>query len=186
MAEHFTLDWNADQLLRILAALRGPTPPPGDPCGVNSRLSRIELKLDTALTRINRLQSTLQRLVDIPTHIAIQFAGKDIGMASQVQEGLLIGASDHEFNAEGQEVAISNPAALTYAVDDPTIAKVLTNADDPTIPVGMAKIQGLAVGTCNVTSTDTSQNPPLTSDPVALVVTQDAAPVKLVVQLQAS
>lgn len=104
-------------------------------------------------------------------------------MASTVQEGLLIGASDVEFNAEGDQVPASDPTKLTYAVDDTTVAQVLMTADDPTIPVGQARIKGLKVGTVNVTSTDSATTPPLVSDPVPLAVTLDPKGTKLVVSL---
>jgi len=117
-----------------------------------------------------------------PVKLKLHLEGGTNNMAD-VQEGLLIGASDMEFNAEGDAVPAADPTQLTYAVDDPTVAKVLMTADDPTIPVGQARVQGLKVGTCNVTSTDNALTPPLTSDPVQLNVTLDPVAKKLVVTL---
>lgn len=108
---------------------------------------------------------------------------KDAAAAAQVQEGLLIGASDTEFNAEGDQVPAADPTKLSYAVDDTTIAQVLTNADDPTIPVGSARIKGLKVGKVNVTSTDSAVTPPLVSAPLELDVTLDPVANSLVVTL---
>ncbi len=143
------------------------------------------LNLQTGAVNANTAMLTrLVGLLDpVPVKLQVQFEGRLPGMTAQVQEGLLIGATDMEFNAENEQVPAADPTKLTYAVDDPTVGQVLTNADDSTIPVGQARIKGLKVGTCNVTSTDSALTPPLVSDPVALAVTLDPVANKLVVTL---
>ncbi|MGH3429721.1 MAG: hypothetical protein ACRDQZ_19490 [Mycobacteriales bacterium] len=153
--------------------------------------SRLERKLDEQhAEEMDALGKILLRLPkdNTPVKLEVKLQGGIMGTtpgSSSIQEGLLIGASDVEFNAEGDQVAAADPAQLTYAVDDPTIAKIVTPADDPAIPVGQARVLGLKVGTVNVTSTDNALTPPLVSDPVALEVTLDPVAKKLVVTLAA-
>lgn len=150
----------------------------------NTQWAQLMQRFDSATAQLRRIAVVLELFRDRElTPVKLQLKINGGTTMADVQEGLLIGADEAEFNAEGDQVPAADPSKLSYAVDDATIAQVLTTADDPTIPVGKAKIMGLKVGTVNVTCTDNALTPPLVSDPIPLNVTLDPVAKKIVVSL---
>jgi hypothetical protein len=137
-------------------------------------------KLDVILAN-QEAQSDLLRIIvkqtapppPVPTKMELQFQGEEIGMPGKETDTQTIPCSALETDAQGQPVVL-NPASVTWAIDDPTIASMVQNAD------GSATFKALKIGTANVSCTDNSVTPPLVGTDT-LTVTAGVA-IKLALQ----
>jgi len=119
----------------------------------------------------------LKRIADSldhkPVKLQLQFKGERIGMPGKETDVQTISCSAIETDGAGQPVTL-NPASVTWAIDDPSIASLTQNPD------GSATFKALKPGTANVTCTDNSVTPPLVGTDTLEVTAGPAATLKLV------
>jgi hypothetical protein len=126
---------------------------------------------------LDELRQIRIALVGRPTKMQLEFEGQGAGMPGKETDTQTIPCSALETDAAGNPVDL-NPASVTWAIDDPTIATLTQNPD------GSATFKALKVGTANVSCTDGSVAPPLVGTDT-LTVTAGAAN-KLVLQFGAA
>jgi hypothetical protein len=135
-----------------------------------SALERIARALEALLPVLNSLLALMQEEEDEedeqekPTEMHLQFEGSSPDMPGQEQDNQTIPCSAIETDADGNPVTL-NPANVTWAIDDPTVAALTQNPD------GSASFKALKVGgPTNISCTDNGVTPPLVGTNTLTVV----------------